>query len=418
MARRTKERIKTLIIFLLLISVLFLSLAANYYSGATDTPLLARLFGGSSALPPKQAQAPALTDAAQPLLISVLGDAGRSSFWGNFEQLDSVFEGLGGYLAEALDTAGEPIEVTARVFRQALSGPGIYFVYPAVIPLDVTAAWLDAETRLTLSANRFLLTVENDSVTLCLMEGSRFWQVPTAVDAATLVSVLDDYPADGSFFAMESDESPYSRLDPLSLVDPSAYSVAGGQSANPCDEAFMIAAAAALGFNPYGDSTYRDDAGNTVYTETDCSLRISADGVLTLRNQGLASRFSAASPNDGDQIEYVRTLLQDLTDGLSSDGRLMLSGFGSGTDGTTVEFDYILSGLHVEQSDGPAVLARFSGEVLTSLTFRIRTYTLQPAEPQPILPAAQAAAALPKGASLFLAYADYGSGTMQAGWLQ
>lgn len=420
MKPRLKEALKTAVIVLLFLSVVCLALTAALYSGSTRSgPLdrLASLFSGGPSQPPRQAQEPTLTDASQPLLISVLGAAGRASFWGDFDRLDSVFEALGGYLAEALDTAGAPVEITPAAFRRAVQQAGIYFRYPCDVPMDILAAWLDADVVSDLPASQYFLQSGDGGIALYLAGDGSFWQLPTEIDSATFASVLDDYPADGTFFALESEDPHYARLDSFSLVDLSTSSMAAAQGANPCDESFMTSTAAALGFNPYGDSSYQDDTGN-VYTETDCSLRISTDGVLTLRNQGLTTRFAAAGNSDGERIEYVRSLTEALAAHLMGEGRLMLTGLSRSDGISTVSFDYVLSGLHVEQVSGPAVTARFSGSILTELTFRVRTYTCSQTERLGFLPAAQIAAVLPDDTLLRLGYADVGDGQLQIGWLR
>ena len=121
MKRRTKEICKTLMILLLLGSVALLSLTAVSFSGAEIpvlTALASRLRGGAYQ-PPVKAQELALTDAAVPLLITVRTEAGRTSFWGAQGEQKGVYETLGGYLAEALDTAGEPAAVKASVLEAA-----------------------------------------------------------------------------------------------------------------------------------------------------------------------------------------------------------------------------------------------------------------------------------------------------------
>lgn len=415
---RIQELCKSLIIVLLLLCAVFLALSIYVYSGA-ESPLLNRLtaaLDGTSVQPPRQDQTPTLTDAAQPLRISVLGSTGRASFQGDFAALDGAFEALGGYLAGALDTAGAPAEIPLTDFREAVARSGVYFEYPCAVPLDVLAAWLDADTELTLTANTFLLTAENGQVQLFLSDGARCHRVSTELDEASFSAVLDDYPADGTFFALESPD--FERLDPLTLIDPTRTAVAAGQSANPCTEAFLTATATTLGFNPYGEASYRDDAGSTIYTETDCSLRIDTDGTLLLRNQAAPSRFCANSAADGDRIEYARTLIEALTSGVAGDARLMLTGVTREEEQTIITFDYMLAGLPVRQADAAAVRAVFSGALLRELRLSLQTYTLSQTEQLGFLPAAQAAAVLPDGALLRLCYADGGDGTLRAGWLR
>ena len=417
---RALEWCKTIIIVLLLLSILLLSLSAFYYTTPTSVPLLQWMttwFSEGTSQPPRLAQEPALTDAAQPLLISTLSASGRTSAWGDFESLDSAFETLGAWLAEALDTAGEPEAISLSRFQTAVLTQGAYFRYPGDVPLEVLAAWLDADMTSDLAASQLFLQICSSTVRLLVCGEAGCWEMDTQLESDTLLSALPETPSDGTVLAGESADDRYAHLDPLTLLDGRVTALPAAQASNPCDEAFLTATATALGFNPYGDATYQDDA-STIFTETDCSLRIGADGLLTLTNQGLASRFSAASADDGDRIEYVRSLLETLAGSRTGDARLQFTGISQEDGLTTVTFHYFLRGLPVEHPDGPAVTAEFSGATLSTLSFRLRCYTLSATEEIGLLPAAQAAVLQPDGSMLTLAYGDNGGEQLSAGWLK
>lgn len=420
MKRRAKELCKTLMILLLLLSLILLSLTAVSYSGA-EIPLLTDLASrlrGEGTQPPLKAQELALADAALPSLISVRAEAGRASFWGARGEPGGVYETLGGYLAEALDTAGEPVPAEAAALREAAMGDSLLFRFPGELPLPVLAAWMDASCGAGLSADLFVLGAGADKVRLLVSGRSGCYAMDTRAAAGPLLRALRSYPDDGTRLAAETGDAVYSRLDPLTLVDPSVVSLAAAHSANPCDETFLTAAAETLGFNPYGDAGYRDAAGGLVFTEADCSMRGDADGTLVLRNQSHSTRFRAAGNSDGARVEYVRALLEGISAGRLGDAALQLTAIRQEDGQTSVEFSYVLAGLPVMQSGGAAAVARFDGAVLAELRFRVRSYTLSQTESIALLPPAQAAAVLEDGAALRLSYADQGEEKLRAGWLR
>ncbi len=419
MKHRVKELCRTLIILSLLLSVALLSLTAVSYSG-TELPWLSRLAAwleGGTELPPRKAQALAISDAASPLLISVRTDAGRASFRGRSGDWESVYGILGGYLAEALDTAGEPSPILAEDFQRAALGDGVLFRYPGEIPLPVLATWLDASCGAACSADRFLLELRNGKVRLLASGSSGTFAMETQAGAEALLRALRSYPDDGTRLAGEAGPGPYRHLDPLTLVDPSLTSLPAAARTDPCDEAFLIRAAGLLGFNPYGDASYRDTSGSIVFTEGDCSLRVDADGVLHLQDSSQTVRFRAAGSDDAARIEYVRALLEQLSGDQTGDASLQFSGLWQEEGQVTVAFSYILDGLPVELG-GAGAEARFSGASLCDLRFRVRSYVLSQTEQIYLLPPAQAAAALEVGAELRPAYADRGQEKLSAGWLQ
>lgn len=420
MKAQIRETAKNIIIVLLLLSAILLMLTVIMYSSASDAKVFSniRSFFSGSAVPPMQEQTRSLTDASQPLLISVNSTAGRASFYGNFEALDAAFETLGGYLAEALDTAQEPQPITAEAFTRAATGTGIYFAYPGKLPLATLAAWLDATTSLSLDGREFILRAEQSQSILYLTDGELFYALATEIDPSTLEAALEGYPSDGTYFAAESSDTALSRIAPRSLLHADMTTLPSASAHNPCDDIFCAATATALGFNPYGDASYRDDEGNTMYSESDCTLRISSDGVLTLRNLSMTARFAAESGSTEDQVEYVRALSAALIGERLGDGRLLFDGIHYADGLSTITFHYYLAGRVVAQREGAAITAVFSGNVLAELNFRVRTYTCSDTDTIEVLPPELAAALLDNGAELMLSYADANDTQLLAGWLQ
>lgn len=423
MKRRWMESLKTILIVLLFLSALGLTLAANLFSTPLQVPWIASLarpiaslFGYNVPEQPVLVQHPTLTDAAQPCLISIRNAVGRSSCFGDFGKLDAAFEALGSFLAGGLDTAAAPENLTRRQFQAALQEPGVFFEYPCNVPAAVLATWLDADALLEQSAARYALHLTEQEVRLLVDDGQSVFSYATEVDPNALSAALDSYPDDGTFFAFESSDPIYRRLESLTILAANPSPPAAGQSVNPCDEAFISQAANQLGFNPYGDSNYRDETGGVTYTENDCTLFVSADGELSLRNLGLSERYTAASDSDADRIELARQMMQDLLEPVAGSGRLLLTQLVSDANGLTVRFDYFLDGICVAQPSGSAVEAVFSGSVMSSLRVRVRTYTQDTAATLVCLPMRQAAAITPSGGRLQLQYADAGSGALQVGW--
>ena len=420
MRPHTKEVCKSILIVLLLLSVVMLSLTAIQYSGADGLSGMMQTLSGKLSTPPKKAEDPTYTDAALPVVISAVGPAGRISYLGSQEALDNAFAALGGQLAAALDTAGTAEELTRMAFLSRATQAELYFYYPGAVPLDVLAQWLDATgSECTGSGRLFCLRRSGDAVELLVEADGTYRAMKTEVDSTTFGQVLETLGTDGSFLAAEGGGS-YGHLDPMTVIQPSYTAVPAVQASNPVDELFLRTtaptAATTLGFNPYGDSVYRDDS-STTYTDSDASLRIGADGVLKLENTGLSQRFAAAGDSDAQRIELVRSLVDTLAAGRLGYSCIWFSGLEPDGQTSTVEFSCYVEGLEVLRADGPAVEARFQGDILTELTLRLRTYTVT-GDSTALLPPRQAAAIAPAGTRLRPGYADMGENTLQADWLR
>ncbi len=397
------EFIKTICIVLLLLSAGFLTTVIGYYGGLGIFPSLP----GSTPMGdvPISTQR-VLKDGSQPLVISLQNDLGRTTLQQDFDRLDSGYESLGGFLAQALDTASYPLVISNDDFYQIVTQEnGVYFRFPSAVDLPILALWLDGQTQISGSAQGFFLQVSPGSVTL-LTEGDVCMTMSTQVDDETFLLALSTFSPDGSQFTQ------LDWLYPLTIFDPSPNQIIGGTAENPCDNNFLTQLASHLQFNPYGESKYTDNQGATVLTESDCTLRLDTEGWLTLKNPRLDDRYTAQTSTQADRIDYVSTLLEIMFAPVGGDGRLMFTGY----QDDTVYFDYFLQGLPVSTSNEHSISATFDGKTLKELTVWVRKYTLDDTVIHTYLPATQAATLVPSGGTLALGYGDLNQSDLTVGW--
>ena len=390
---RWVERAKNVLIALLAVILLALTVLALPVKTVTDTPWLAALMRPFASLmgisqgdltDTPMADAGSVTGAAQPVSVSVRNPAGRTSFQYSFSTLDASFEQFGAALGQALETAQDAERTSALRVQEALGKTSVAFCYPGEISSTLAASWLHVDTDLDTQSRWFILAGDGVYVTLYLV-GEELFSCQTQMRAESLEQLLQSCTPDGSFFAFEDAQARFSD-----------------------------ALASSLGFNPYGDARYTDDAGNTTYTETGYALSISAAGELTLRSDGQVTRFRAASGEEADLVECARSLLSTMTAGASGDARLYLTGLQKDGSETVCTFDYYLNGIPVYPSGGHGAEIRFSGASIVQVRLLLRTYTLT-TQTVSVLPPAQAAAILPDGSELGLIYSDTSSG-VTAGW--
>ena len=413
---------KDVLLVLLALTLAALTILALPAKTVTDTPWLAALvrpfasvmgLSRGELLDTPMADTGSVTGAAQPIAVSVRNPAGRTSFQYDFSALDAAFEQFGAALGQALETAEDPMRTTALRVQAALGKTSVAFCYPGQIPSGLAASWLHVESDLTESAKWFILASEDAGVTLYLV-GDELFSCRTQIPAEELEQLLQSCTPDGSFFAFESSAGYFSEVQPLSLLPGTTPAIHEVQTANPCDARFSDTLASTLGFNPYGDARYTDDAGNTTYTETGYALLVEASGRLELRSDGAASRFQAQSTDPAELVERARGLLSTMSAGALADARLYLTEFRQDGADAVCTFDYCLGGIPLVLSGGHAAQVRFSGTSVTQASLLLKTYTLT-TQTLSVLPPAQAAAILPAGSEMRLIYSDTGSG-VTAGW--
>ena len=316
---RWVERAKNVLIALLAVILLALTVLALPVKTVTDTPWLAALVRPFASLmgisqgdltDTPMADAGSVTGAVQPVSVSVRTPAGRTSFQYSFSTLDASFEQFGAALGQALETAQETERTSTLRVQEALGKTSVAFCYPGEISSKLAASWLHVDTDLDTQSRWLILAGDGVYVTLYLV-GEELFSCQTQMRAESLEQLLQSCTPDGSFFAFEDAQSRFDTLAPLSLLPGQTPAIHEASAANPCDARFSDALASSLGFNPYGDARYTDDAGNTTYTETGYALSISAAGELTLRADGQVTRFRAASGEEAERLVLPGVERQD-----------------------------------------------------------------------------------------------------------
>ncbi len=422
MKHRLLEIGKDLLIVLLVLVNLVLAIMCLPRKTLTETKWLAgalRPFAGLFGLNEAEltytlpSSGNTITGAAQPILISLNTEAGRQSAQYSFDALDELYSQYGSLLAQALESGAALQSSTRAAFNRALLGQSAVFCYPGAVSPEVVGAWLNVRAPSGAAAQWYLLAAEPDGIALYLL-GEDCQVLHTGLSSDALTQQLQTVIPDGSSFALEMDGAPYAALDPLSLVSASSAAVHDAAGSNPCDARFISTLATKIGINPYGDARFVDNDGTTSFTETGLSLRVSAQGNILLQIQQEDARFQSASASASDRIEAARSLLSELTGGQYGEARAYLQSYTEQDGEAVCTFGYYLSGIAVQAQEG-GIEIRFSGRQITRASVLCRSYSQQ-TQTAALLPAAQAAACLPKGGTLRLLYAEDASGQLHAGW--
>ena len=422
MKHRLLEIGKDLLIVLLVLVNLVLAIMCLPRKTLTETKWLAgalRPFAGLFGLNEAEltytlpSSGNTITGAAQPILISLNTEAGRQSAQYSFDALDELYSQYGSLLAQALESGAALQSSTRAAFNRALLGQSAVFCYPGAVSPEVVGAWLNVRAPSGAAAQWYLLAAEPDGIALYLL-GEDCQVLHTGLSSDALTQQLQTVIPDGSSFAIEADGAPYAALDPLSLVSASSAAVHDAAGSNPCDARFISTLATKIGINPYGDARFVDNDGTTSFTETGLSLRVSAQGNILLQIQQEDARFQSASASASDRIEAARSLLSELTGGQYGEARVYLQSYTEQDGEAVCTFGYYLSGIAVQAQEG-GIEIRFSGRQITRASVLCRSYSQQ-TQTAALLPAAQAAACLPKGGTLRLLYAEDASGQLHAGW--
>lgn len=415
MKKSLLEAAKTLLIVVLICTMVLLFAASIPTEVVRSTPWLSTVlqpFGPLLGLPAAEltyvSEDQTVQTAAQPLSISIRNSSGRYTAQWDPSALDTAYETLGGLLGQALDTADTFSETRQFQLTEALKQPSICFDYGFSLPIALAASWLGVEADASVSgASRFVLALEDESVWLYLTDTTPL-RALTQIDGTEFAALLEQFQPDGSAFAFETD----SHLADLTVLPGSVPRLMGARTESLCSSRYVDALANNLGFNPYDTGRYTDSSGVTHFSETGGSLKISADGSILFT--ATTARITAPGSSLETLVEEARSLLNLAVDVSGSTARLYLSGITQEENRTTCTFDYVLRGVPVRWSDGPAATVVFTDQTVTDLQVKAVTFTFTD-EPQYLLPPAQTSAILPKGSPLQLQYHVSGN-QVSAGW--
>ncbi len=414
---RLWESIKTLLIVVLFCSAMYLavSLIGQLVSGQSLSQRIATAMGWVPPELPYTQRSEHYTAAAMPMTITMTGGLGRGSSQGSPAHTAELYDALSRHLGEALANAGMPVALEEQDWQTLLSGESATLLYAGTIPLESLAHWLGAEPSAALaglSADQVTLCVDGKQVSL-LLRTEHWLCLGTGIDPAGLRQTLEQCRPDGSLFAMESES--YARIDPMSLITVSTE-LPLAETENPLADGDRIdAAATLLGLNPYRDTAYTSANGTVTITGGTGRLQVTSGGVLDY-SASADSAFAASGTDDTVLIESARAILSRLAQDRLGDASLELYGLEREGDAVRIQFEYVLSGYPVRQSQGVAAEVVYRGASLQSLRWTARRYTLT-GETQMLLSARLAVAIVGEGVRLQAAYTDTGSG-LECGWLE
>lgn len=414
---RVWESVKTVLIVLLLCLAILLaaSLISELVSGQSLSTRLGKALGWIPSEPSYSQRSESYTAAAMPLTISMTGELGRGSTQGDPDRTAALYTALSRQLGEALANAETPGVLEQDAWQRLLSGESATLLYAGAIPLESLAHWLGATPSRALaglSVEHLTLCVDGEQISL-LLHTDRWLRLRTGCDPEGLRHALEQRRPDGSIFALE--DGRYERIDPMSLITVSTVMPTVESHNSLADGDSIDAAATLLGLNPYRDTAYTSASGTVTITGGAGRLQVTSAGVLDYTASSEASR-TAAGQDDTAIIEVARLLITELSDGLTGDAALQLSGLVRDGSTVTVRFDYVLGGYPIWQSQGAAAELVYQDGTLHSLRWIARRY-LRGEESQSLLSARQAASIITEHSRLQAAYIDTGS-KLVCGWLE
>ena len=415
--RKTVETVKSVLIVILCLSLAFLVWKSGLFTG--------RAGGGASRGDAQAADGgdteeygAVSAEAARPAAIVLTGNNGehRAEKYDR-AALNRTYERTGRLFAEAMGSAGEPDQMTADGWHDALQSPGVCFIYMTPVRLSVLDGWLGTEiTGLwkEMSARSVCIYSDESGVRFAFADPDTglMYSCATSLPAEALAEQAENLSPNGACYLFETGRAGGQEdQDILVITDITEHPVISASDPLASSET-MKSVLRQFGIDMESGSDYTDSDGTRVFVENDFTVRISGGETLVYR---LAEEPEGRAVSAAMAIERVRDLLQKTVGQCCGDAEIQFVSAAADPDGTYhIAFCYTAAGGRIfTGSSGAAATARVKAGRIAEMTVRFRSYTAGD-EQVALMPEIQTAAAA--GGGFVLGYSDTGAGDILPEW--
>lgn len=429
MTKNKIDRIKNMIIVLLIVSSIMLGLKTTLFNEFFNSiPFVAKTsewVGDFLTGSDNNASDDTVTVSAEsgrPRYIAVTNNAG-AHYGVKYDTVTSksLFENVGGFFYEALGSATEPTEITEEDWKTALKSLGLYFDYVYPVPISMIAKWLGADISEqwgNTNIRRICIAQSGDAVCLYYQEEASglFFCAETAVTFSSLTDRFETYQSNGALFAFElSDFLKTDEWYQLILTDVHTHPVIASE--NPIlneDEIEHIFDTLGIIYNP--NSTYPEADGTLVFVENNFTLRLGTNGHITYK------LLDTGDITDSDQtaeeaVETARMIVDSTLGQYCGDADLCLSSVTFMDEGAyVITFEYWVAGgkIHLNEDGWAAKIVVKDLNILEmDLVFRKYTITTDTRVMLPEILACSASAS-----EMILNYTDRGHQLIDPEWVK
>ena len=439
----TKERIKTILLIVLICGAVFLTYTTWFYDNPLGRGAFFSLFsdpagGGGGQGADTTIQPTGTLAEIKPLRACVNTGAGRYGAEYNPTAVDELFGRTRGLVAEAISTAGEWFSSTEKSWREALGERGVLYDYQGVVRLDALALWLRASGLAPTNARgRYLLVAtdpDGERVTLYLKNpySGDIYACVTGMQPDVLLQGIAGLPTNQLKLAFELADTEYAKLAPETFVhqEPVKPPVVNGYNyASYLTEEQEKQFLKCFGFHSYSVSQYNELDGTKVYIENISTIKVAPDGFVTYTDTrpegdtqgGLYVQSAAETPTQAEILETARMLISRLAALVPGEGRLYVQDYDyfEEDQSSVVVFGWSVGGIPVDrQQTGYTARVIIRNRRVVEACFYMRSYE-SAGRDAAVLSQKLAAAAAPAGQSLCeleLRYTDAGQSELSPDW--
>ncbi len=420
---KTREYLKTFLILVLLVGVMYLALV-TWTANSSGNDWLS-LFTDRDQVQEDVLENPDID--LRPLSVSVKNKAGRLSAVYDEAMLNLVYGKVKAVLEDAVTSAERGVVVDEDTWLRAVqTAPSILCDYQCDMPMSTFSFWMGRGEQKTFEPYRvrYLCLAEIDGTVYLFGKdhtGENRFCFLTRVSEQELVENIDLLEPNGIMLSVEQEKSGQAEL---LLSDKTQLPLL--TTRNPVatmDESKINEILKSMNFNPNTVSRHVEQDGTRIFVEDISTLKITTNGKLMYsdlrEDAGFASGLviSAEETSLWSKVEAARELVSGLDRYSQSHGRIYPESVFESGGSVEVLFRREVDGIPVDCAEnGYCAKVRIIGNRMTEVEFLLLGFV--PSEINTsVLPAKLAAASiLDKDGSLSLRYRVREDGAFAADW--
>lgn len=431
----TKEKIKTLLICVLLLGMLYLAYSVWFFDSPFEMAELGDLFGIDVDIEMSETGAGADLEVygIRPTALFMKNESNDRGAAYESAASDEEYRRLRD-LAAKIFASGKEIKISDKAaWTLAISGNGLFLDYGGNVPVEAINLWLGNSFNESGICGRYFMLSTAQKNVIIYSKNSETGEVfvqETSFGAASLDELISKTQLKEASLAVAREEENFRAVSDETIIATaraklpviSAYNLYSAFSANvteACLDVFRL--------RDVSPGTYSEADGTAVYIADMVTLKISPSGAVSYTDPrehtdetlGIEVSFDGEKPTFAEKTESARALVAALASKLPSSGGIYMINSAISGDMAEFTFERHIGGVPVQQQAG-AYFARVSinGDVISAVRVNLRGYEVT-AQSADVLPEQLVAAAISGSnmqGQMSLRYNDTGAETASPEW--
>ncbi len=362
----TREKIKNVLIGLLLVGMVYLTYAVWFYDSPFGEISLGSFFDISMQEDVGEGENSDLDRfGIRPLAIAVSDERGRRGAVYSSGRSEEIYNAVRADVAQCVRKARELTEADSATWEEALSSSGVFMDYRADVPVSAIWMWLGATFSGDSPYGRYyLFSTEKRNVTIYIKnEGSgKIYSAQTDILSETLKATVSKTEGDAVSFAIDRSEEDFRSIMQETVIGDAQRDFPILSAYNPLASMASEMSAAALeafGLSAASPTRYAEQDGTEVYIADRVTLKISPAGIATYTDTreeadeilGIPIESDAETPTLAEKTEAARQLAAKFAAKLPGEGGIYIASVNEGINGTEIIFGRHIDGIPVDMRE-------------------------------------------------------------------